>query len=177
VRSAQAESYDDRQHVTENCVPSFERPYVCDVGDPKPVSMRSFREILQNNEAIRSTVERIGMPDWVEIQQVDVDAPWGAWEIRTYFRRYNRVMAFSRAFILEYPEISLLRYQGPIPASKRWPEVHTVAVSSTDDSLARAERAAAEAEAIADRAEREAARAEAIANTSSEDFKRGLVKH
>ena len=118
------------------------------------------------------------MPDWAEIQQVDVDAPWGSWEIRTYFRRYNRVMAFARAFILDTPEISLLRYQGPIPPNKRLVEVQTVAATSPiDNSLARAEHAAAEAEAIADRAEREAARAEAIADTASQDFKRGLVKH
>jgi len=157
-------------------IPDPERPYVCDIGPPQPLSLRSFREILTNDAAVRAVVRRIGMPYAVEMQRVRVEDPWYTWEIRTYYPDYNRMYAFSRAFILGVPEVSLLRYEGPIPLDRRWPAVVTVA-GDADSALARAERAAAEAEALADRADRFADRAEAIANQGASEFKQSLYKN
>ncbi len=155
-------------------LPNPERPYVCDIGKPKPLSLRSFKEILRNDAALRAVVQHIGMPYAAEIQQVRVEDPWYSWELRTYYPEYDRMYAFSRAFILGVPEISLLRYEGPMPYDR----LQIAALPGDAERAAeRAERAAAEAEALADRAERDASRAEAIADQAGRDFHRTLLKH
>lgn len=106
--------------VRPDCVPtSFERPYVCDVGPPRVMPPRSFWLALEKNEAMRAHVRRMGPPDLVEVQKVYVDAPWTTDEIRLYYHRYDRMFAFSRAYILDVAEATLMRYQGPIPADHR----------------------------------------------------------
>ncbi|HEY8516969.1 MAG TPA: hypothetical protein VIS07_15780 [Candidatus Binatia bacterium] len=167
----------ERVPVVHPCdTPDPERPYVCDIGPPRPLSMRSFREVLANDQAIRALVKRIGMPYAVEVQRVRVEDPWYSWEVRAYYPEYNRMFAFGRAFILGVPEVSLLRYEGPIPPDRRWPAVTRIG-GDAEDAAARAERAAAEAEALADQAERFADRAEAIADQGARDFTRSLYKN
>ena len=152
---------------------SEERPYVCDVGPAEPLSMASFVQMLQDDAALRATVARIGMPDAAELQRVRVNAPWVSYEIRTYYREYDRMFVFGRAFILGNPEVSLLRHEGPIPAS--W--LASRAPVDVDAEAIRAEEAAARAEVVASRAERLADRAEAIADSLAEDFPRQLQKN
>jgi hypothetical protein len=53
--------------------------------------------------------------------------------------------AFGRAFILERPEVALLRHQGPIPPDK-FPPVQVARATDAELEAQRAERAAAEAE-------------------------------
>jgi hypothetical protein len=156
-----------------------ERPYVCDIGPPQPLSMRSFKEVLARDGAVRALVRRIGMPYAVEMQRVRVEDPWYTWELRAYYPTYDRMYAFGRAFILGVPEVSLMRYEGPIPPD-RWRTATTTVSAPRGDAEAaalRAEQAAAEAEALADRADRYADRAEAIADQAGQDFKRSLFKN
>lgn len=155
-----------------------ERPYVCDVGPPTSMSMRSFKEVLARDGAVRSLVRRIGMPYAVEMQRVRVEDPWYTYELRAYYPKYDRMYAFGRAFILGVPEVSLMRYEGKIPRD-RWREtVVTVAGvgGDADSAAARAERAADEAERLADEATRFADRADAIADQADQGFKQSLIK-
>lgn len=157
-----------------------ERPYVCDVGPPKPLSMRSFKEILARDSAVRAVVRRIGMPYAAEMQRVRAESPWYTWELRTYYPSYDRMYAFSRAFILDVPEVSLLRFEGKIPRD-RWKSTTaqqvTYAGGDADNAAARAERAADDAERLADEATRYADQAESIADQADQGFKQSLVKH
>ncbi len=150
-----------------------ERPYICDVGPAQPLSMTSFVQLLQGDGALRATVARIGMPDAAELQRVLVNDPWLGYEVRTYYRDYDRMYVFARAFVLGNPQVSLLRHEGPIPA--QWLESR--APIDVDAVALRAEDAAAKAEAVAQRAERLADRAEAIADAMAEDFPRHLQKN
>lgn len=160
-----------------DCTPTTaERPYVCDVGDPQPVSMRSFRNILAHNDAVRAVVARLGFPDWVELQRVSVEAPWASYEIRTYYRDLNHMYAFGRAFLLDLPQVALVRYQGPIPASKLASPALSSRPAGAEEEALRAEQAAARAEELAEHAEREAARTEAIADAGQRDFRQSLLK-
>ena len=159
-----------------------ERPYVCDVGPPHTVSMRSFKEVLTNDSAVRALVYRIGMPYAVEMQRVRVEDPWYTWELRAYYPNYDRMYAFGRAFILSVPEVSLMRFEGKIPRGRWHAQVIPASapaggVSDADAAAARAERAAEEAEMLADRADRLANRADAIADQAGQEFKRSLYKH
>lgn len=157
-----------------------ERPYVCDVGPPKSLSMRSFRELLATDAAVRAVVRRIGMPYAAEMQRVRTESPWYSWELRTYYPDYDRMYAFARAFILGAPEISLLRFEGKIPLD-RWRSAAVVQQAAYSDGDAesaavRAERAAEDAERLADQATRFADQADAVADRADQGFKRSLVK-
>lgn len=170
----------DAPPITHDCdYVDPERPYICDVGPPKPLSMRSFKEVLAHDSAVRAVVRRIGMPYAVEMQRVRDESPWYSWELRAYYPNYDRMFAFSRAFILDVPEVSLLRYEGKIPRD-RWKSaaVQQAAYPAGDaeSAAARAERAAEEAERLADQATRFADQADAIANQADQGFKRSLVK-
>jgi len=98
---------------------AVERPYVCDVGEPKALSRESFSQILEVDAGVRAMVARIGMPSYAELQEVDVDEPWMSYELRVYYLAYGKMMVFGRAMILGNPQISLLRHEGSIPAAKR----------------------------------------------------------
>jgi hypothetical protein len=178
--AASAEDAAIRHWETNQCgTLDAEHMYVCDVGSARQLSMRSFREVLATDEAVRSVVQRIGFPDRAELQQVLVAAPWLAWELRTYYRDYGRVYVFARAFALDEPQISVLRYQGPIPEGKliEMTPARSDLIDRAERDAERAERAAAEAEAKADLAERNAARASAISSQAGDQFKASLIKH
>lgn len=158
--------------------PGPERPYVCDVGEARPLSMRSFREVLSTNDAAQAVVQRLGYPDRAELQRVSVGDPWLGWEIRTYYFSLDRMMVFGKAFVLDRPEISKLRYAGRIPPAK-WAQL--VVRNQPWDQLAdaaavRAEQAAADADRAADRGDLAAGRAEAVGDTMSTEFHRSLIK-
>ena len=118
--SSPARAWEDMGYTSRpDCEPqSGERPYVCDVGPPIPLTPIQLRRMVAHNGAIRRQVGRVGLPDYAEIQKVAVDSPWRPEEIRLYYLALDRVFAFGRAMILEVPEISLLRYQGPIPPGR-----------------------------------------------------------
>ena len=168
---------------------SAQRPYVCDIGAAEPLSMHSFKELVRKDAALRATVARIGMPDAAELQRVLVNDPWADFEVRIYYRQYNRMYVFGRAFILGNPEVSHLRHEGPIPAT--WlasrrpaarspgaarsaeaaaPGLEEEEVRRAEASAARAEEWAAEVEALADRAE-------FIADSMAADFPERLRKN
>jgi hypothetical protein len=102
-----------------------------------------------------------------------VNDPWLNYEVRTYYRDYDRMYVFARAFVLGNPQVSLLRHEGPIPP--HWLASH--APIDVDAAARRAEDAAARAEAVADRADRLADRSEAIADAMAADFPRRLQKN
>lgn len=159
--------------MTWNCKgQSDERPYVCDIGPAEPLSMASFVQMIQDDAAIRAMVARIGMPNAVEVQRVLVNDPWVDYEVRTYYREYDRMYVFGRAFVLGNPEISLLRHEGPIPP--QW--LASRAPIDYEAAARRAEEAAARAEQVANRADRLADRAEAIADAMAADFPKHIQK-
>lgn len=157
---------------------SEERPYVCDVGEAKPLSLESFNQIFQTDGSVRATVARIGMPDYAEIQKVRVEDPWVNYEIRTYYLDYNRMLVFGRAMILGNPQVALLRHEGPIPADKfAMLTTRVVAVgSNAADAARRAEEAADLAENEAARAEGYADSSESAADSLDRSFRQKLVK-
>ena len=142
------------------------------------MSLRSFNEVLSTNSAVREVVQRLGYPDRAELQRISVDDPWLGWEIRTYYFSLDRMMVFGRAFVLDRPEISKLRYIGRIPP-ERWNQL--VVRDQPWDLIAdaaaeRAEHAAAVADDAALRGEDAATRASSAGDAMASDFQRTLIK-
>lgn len=159
--------------ATEGCGNNPERPYVCDIGPPRVLTLASFEEVLAKNAAIRSTVTRIGMPDRVEVQRVRVREPWSEWETRLYYRALDRLFIFGRAYILGSPQITLLRHESRIPRAT-W--AMWGGGPSTRSARSAAERAADAAERSAEAAERTARLAEAMADDAAAEFPKKLMK-
>lgn len=159
--------------LPEGCANGPERPYVCDIGSPRILSMNGFEEILEKNAAVRATVRRIGMPDRAEVQRVRVREPWSSWEVRTYYRSIDRMFVYGRAFILGSPQVTILRHESRIPQGL-W------AAWSGDPATRKAQGAAAEAAAAAEKsaeaAERTADLAEAMADDAAAEFPKSLMK-
>ena len=186
VGAAQAQA--PSQGSTWDCVgQTAQRPYVCDIGPAEPLSKESFNGLLRKDAAMRATVARIGMPDAVELQKVLVNDPWADSEVRLYYRKYDRMYVFGRAFILGNPEVSHLRHQGPIPASwlasrrpaERLPAPSTENASDVleEQDVRRAEASATRAEEWAAQVEALADRAEFIADSMATDFPERLRKN
>ncbi|MFP6665658.1 MAG: hypothetical protein VCC00_15805 [Deltaproteobacteria bacterium] len=157
----------------EGCGDNPDRPYVCDIGAPRTLSMQGFDNVMEKNDALRATVARIGKPDRAEIQRIRVAAPWSQWELRTYYRSLDRMFVYGRAFVLGSPEITLLRHESRIPGAM-WE--HWRGNPAIRKAKAAAERAAVAAERSAKAAERTARLAEAIADDAAADFPKRLMK-
>lgn len=159
--------------TTEGCGNNPDRPYVCDIGGPRTLSMQGFDEVLEKNGALRATVARLGKPDRAEIQRIRVREPWTQWELRTYYRSLNRMFVYGRAYVLGSPEITLLRHESRIPQGmwELWR-----GGPATRAATSAAQHAAAAAERSAEEAERTARIAEAIAADAAADFPKRLMK-
>ncbi len=159
--------------------PQADRPYVCDVGEPRPLSRQSFERIFEVDNAVRAAVARIGMPDYAELQKIDVNDPWVGWELRLYYRDYDKMLIFGRAMIIGNPRVSLLRHEGPIPPeklaflSRRLPS----ALERAEEAARRAEEAADRAADVAERAERLADDSERAAAEADRSFRRAILKN
>lgn len=132
---------------------------------PQPTTLPTYDPIFQNDDAVRAVVARLGLPDRAEVVPLTIDDPYVRYELRAYYERANQMLVFLRADI-DGEEISILRYQGPIPTRT----VAALPVAVDADVLA------AEAEARADAAERAAERAEEFARQMDRRFKRSLGK-
>lgn len=97
------------------------RPYILEVGEPYPISKAALRREAQRNEELRTALERLGEPDYAEIQELRPEWPWQPYEVRLYYLRWNLELDFGRAITIEgaYPDLGVLKFQGGIPMSKR----------------------------------------------------------
>jgi hypothetical protein len=136
------------------------------VGPGRPVGERGFEQHLRNNPELQTFVSLRGYPDWVEEVEVDSDMPLDAYELRLYYLRLDREVAFTRAYILGRPRVSLRMFDRPIgPDDRARIEEAYLAV----DPARRAELAADRAMAAAERAERAVVAVERLA-VSAEQF-------
>jgi hypothetical protein len=150
------------------------------VGEPVPLGPRALEVRIARNQEIASFIARRGYPDWVEEVEVDSHSPLGPYEVRLYYLRLDREVAFTEATILGRPDVGIRRYERPLaPAMRERIEQAYLA----HDPARRAELAAERALASAERAERaadsvveSAERAERTADAAARAFHRRLLK-
>jgi hypothetical protein len=119
------------------------------IGPGRPVGEYGFEQHLRNNPELRTFVALRGYPDWVEEVEVDSTRPLDPYELRLYYLRLDREVAFTRAYILGRPRVSLRLYDRPLAASDR---ARIEAAYLAVDPARRAEFAADRAMAAAERA-------------------------
>jgi hypothetical protein len=150
------------------------------IGPGTPVGEQGFEQQLRNNPELRTFVALRGYPDWVEEVEVNSDLPLDSYELRLYYLRLDREVAFSRAYILGRPRVSLRLFDRPIAAGDR---ARIEAAYLAVDPARRSELAADRAMAAAERAERAAVAVERLADSAEQfsarmerDFHRRLRK-
>jgi hypothetical protein len=135
---------------------------------------------METNRELRSLVALRGYPDWVEEVEVDSRLPLDTHELRLYYLRLDREVAFTRAFILGRPQMSLLLFDRPILAADRAriEEAYLAKDPARRAEIAadRAMAAAEHAERAADSVERLAEQAEHFSEQVEREFHRGLRK-
>jgi GrpB-like predicted nucleotidyltransferase (UPF0157 family) len=150
------------------------------IGPGRPLGEHGFERQLAMNPELRSYVALRGYPDWVEEVEVDTDLPLDSHELRLYYLRLDREIAFTRAFILGRPRVSLRLFERPISAvdRARIEEAYLAKDPTRRAELAadRATAAAEQAERAADAVERLADRAEQFSEHLERDFHRRLRK-
>jgi hypothetical protein len=150
------------------------------VGLPVALGPRAFAVEMDRNPELASFIERRGYPDWVERVEVDSGPPLDSYEVRVFYLRLDREIAFTRAFILDQPHAGLRKFDRPIaPAMREQIERYYLA----QDPARRAELAAERAAEAAERAERGAAmavdaadRTTRVAEEMDRSFRRRLRK-
>jgi hypothetical protein len=126
------------------------------VGPPVALGPGGLAVEMDRNPELASFVARRGYPDWAERVEVDSDPPLDAYEVRVFYLRLDKEIAFTRASILGHPLIGVRKFDRPIaPAMRERIAQYYLAA----DPAARAELAADRADAAAESAERAAARA------------------
>lgn len=150
------------------------------IGPGRPLGERGFEQQLRMNPELRSYVALRGYPDWVEEVEVDSDLPLESHELRLYYLRLNREVAFTRAFILGRPRVSIRLFERSIEAADRTriEEAYLAVDPARRAELAadRATAAAEHAERAADAVERLADQAEQFSAQMERDFHRRLRK-
>lgn len=154
--------------------------YATPMGPGQPLGERGFERQLERNPELRSFVALRGYPDWVEEVEVDSTRPLDAYELRLYYLRFDREVAFTRAYILGRPSISLRLFDRPIaPADRARIEEAYLAIDPARRSELAADRAMAaaqRAERAADAVERLADHAEQFSDRMEREFRRKLRK-
>jgi hypothetical protein len=150
------------------------------IGPGQPLGEVGFERQLERNPELRTFVELRGYPDWVEEVEVDSQLPLDTHELRLYYLRLDREVAFSRAYILGRPHVSLRLFERPIAAidRARIEEAYLAVDPARRAELAadRAMAAAEHAERAAEAVERLADQAEQFSGRMERDFHRTLRK-
>lgn len=144
------------------------------VGPPVPLGPNALAAEMDRNPELASYIQRRGYPDWAERVEVDSEPPLDSHEIRVFYLRLDKEIAFTRAYILGRPYAGLRKFDRPIaPAMRERIAQYYLA----QDPGRRAELALERAAAAAQRAERAAAQAADAADRAAkaaDDMDRGF---
>jgi hypothetical protein len=89
------------------------RPYIVEVGSPQPLSSRGLDQEMRLDSDLKEYLQHYGWPDYAEVQEIEPNVPWAAYEVRIYYLKRNVEIAFGRAFISpSVTNLGVLKYQG-----------------------------------------------------------------
>jgi hypothetical protein len=126
------------------------------LGPPVAIGPGGLAVEMDRNPELANFVARRGYPDWVERVEVDSEPPLDSYEVRVFYLRLDKEIAFTRASILGQPYVGVRKFDRPIPPAMR---ERIAQYYLAVDPAGRAELAADRAAAAAECAERTAARA------------------
>ncbi len=78
---------------------AVDRPEIIEVGDPVLISRKTLAREMTRNTDLRAWVDLYGLPDYAEIQEIEIDPPWAPYEVRLYYLKGNAYLAFGRVHV------------------------------------------------------------------------------
>jgi hypothetical protein len=95
--------------------PSVERPDVFEIGDPVLISRATLEREMRLNSSLREHIDLYGWPDYAEVQEVQVEEPFASYEVRIYYLRRNRYLAYGRVVVApSVQDFGVRKFEGPI---------------------------------------------------------------
>lgn len=79
--------------------PAVDRPEIIEVGDPVLISRKTLAREMTRNTDLRAWVDLYGLPDYAEIQEIEIEPPWAPYEVRLYYLKGNAYLAFGRVHV------------------------------------------------------------------------------
>lgn len=79
--------------------PAVNRPEIIEVGDPILISRRTLAAEMTRNSDLRDWVRLYGVPDYAEVQELEIDPPFAPYEVRLYYVKGNSYLAFGRVHV------------------------------------------------------------------------------
>ena len=79
--------------------PAVNRPEILEVGDPILISRRTLAAEMTRNSDLRDWVRLYGVPDYAEVQELEIDPPFAPYEVRLYYVKGNAYLAFGRVHV------------------------------------------------------------------------------
>lgn len=79
--------------------PAVNRPEIMEVGDPILISRRTLAREMTRNSDLRDWVRLYGPPDYAEVQELEIDPPFAPYEVRLYYVKGNKYLAFGRVHV------------------------------------------------------------------------------
>ena len=79
--------------------PAVNRPEILEVGDPILISRRTLAREMTRNSDLRDWVRLYGPPDYAEVQELEIDPPFAPYEVRLYYVKGNKYLAFGRVHV------------------------------------------------------------------------------
>ncbi|MEO8603219.1 MAG: hypothetical protein ABI629_11640 [bacterium] len=72
---------------------------IVDVGDPILISRKTLAGEMTRNAELREWVDLYGVPDYAEVQEIEVEPPFASYEVRLYYLKGNAYLAFGRVHV------------------------------------------------------------------------------
>lgn len=79
--------------------PAPNRVDVIDIGDPILISRRTLAAEMTRNSDLRDWVNLYGVPDYAEVQEIEIEPPFAPYEVRLYYLKGNAYLAFGRVHV------------------------------------------------------------------------------
>lgn len=76
--------------------PAPNRPEIVEVGEPILIERAVLAEEMERNVSLRDYIGLYGAPDYAEVQEIEIEEPFAPYEVRLYYLRGNRYLAFGR---------------------------------------------------------------------------------
>lgn len=115
--------------------PAVNRPEIMEVGDPLLISRRTLAREMTRNSDLRDWVRLYGAPDYAEVQELELDPPFAPYEVRLYYVKGNKYLAFGRVHVApSVYDYGVRKYIGPIDPAEL--DRLLTAVPATDESTA-----------------------------------------
>jgi hypothetical protein len=76
--------------------PAIDRPEIMEVGDPILINRRMLAMEMRRNVDLRDWIHLYGLPDYAEVQEIQIEPPWASYEVRVYYLDRNAYLAFAR---------------------------------------------------------------------------------